>query len=117
MGKGLRSEVPGERQTEFKLGIASETTEDGDIACRSADIFEEPFPLAGDTTESVHAYSRVEEARTEITVKSGIKAFDIEMTSKIKVSRKNKIILSFKLPAGHDYLLKRDRNGGGIWWA
>lgn len=117
VGKGLRSEVPGERQTEFKLGIESETTEDGDIACRSADIFEEPFPLAGDTTESVHAYSRVEEARTEITVKSGIKAFDIEMTSKIKVSRKNKIILSFNLPAGHDYLLKRDRNGGGIWWA
>jgi hypothetical protein len=116
VGKGLRSEVPDEQQNDFKLGIESESKEDSEIAYRASSMAEEWFELSGDTSRAIHAFSCVQEKGTRVDIKSGLKAFDLEFSSKIKIQRKNKIKLTFKLPAGLDYHLKRALEGSGIWW-
>jgi hypothetical protein len=116
VGKGLRSEVPVNGQHDFKLGIASETKEDSDLACSAADIKEEAILLAEDMTDSIQTFTRTEEARSKLELRSGLKVFNVDLTSKVEIERKNKISLTFKLPAGRNYSLKRDRKGAGIWW-
>lgn len=116
VSKGLRSEVPIERQNDVRLGVESETAAASDIAYRSADVVEKVFELSGDTTKAVHTFSRAEEQKGEVHLKSGLKAFDLDLSSSSKIYRGTKIKLTFKLPAGFDYRLMLDRNGTGIWW-
>jgi hypothetical protein len=116
VGKGLRSEVPEEHQGDFRLGIASETSVDSEGACRRVQTLQESFQLSGDKSDAVHTFSRTDENSGDFEFNAGIKVFDLDLSSKTKVSRTNKLKLTFQLSAGRDYILKRAKDGSGIWW-
>jgi hypothetical protein len=117
VGQGLRSEVSESGQREFKLGIGSETKEDSESARARAYIKEEIIPLADDTTDSAQTYSRTEESLSGMEITTGLEAFNMELKNQVEFKRSNKVTLTFKLPAGRNYLLRRDQYGRGIWWA
>ena len=117
VGQGLRSEVPEDRQREFKLGIASETKSDSEIARSKAYLKEEITPLVDDTADSVQTFSRTEESLSGMETTTGLEAFNMEFKNQVEFKRSNKVTLTFKLPAGKNYLLRRDEYGRGIWWA
>lgn len=52
----------------------------------------------------------------DISIESGLEAFDMGASSKATISRRNKLDLQFRLPAGRDYFLEQDTRGTGIWW-
>jgi hypothetical protein len=116
IGRGLRSEVPEDQRSSFTLGIKSATDTESISASRNADLSEEVFQLSGDSSTAVHTFSRVEEEKAQFELKSGLRVFELDLSSKTEISRTSKIKLTFKLPAGFDYRLKYDRDGSGIWW-
>lgn len=116
IGRGLRSEVPEDQRSSFTLGIKSATDTESDTASRKADLSEEVFQLSGDSSKAVHTFSRMAEGKEQFELKSGLRVFELDLSSKTEVSRTSKIKLTFKLPAGFDYRLKYDRDGSGIWW-
>jgi hypothetical protein len=116
VGRGLRIEVASERQHDISLGIRTESVDRSVVASNAASLQETTFPLAGDTTHDVHSFGTTLEETDDLCVESGVKAFDLGASSKATISRRNKLDLKFKLPAGRDYVLRRDKRGTGIWW-
>lgn len=74
------------------------------------------YRLSGDRTSSVHAFIEVLKVVQDFKWEVGVKAFNLDATCKAQISRTREVKLEFKLPAGHDYQMKKIMGGLGIMW-
>jgi hypothetical protein len=116
VGKGLRTEAATDNVQSINPGVASRPLAESLAASANATFLEERFPLSEDTSTSAASYSRTWTTQADFEYSAGIKAFDMGATAKTRIKRQNAVSLTFKLPAGRDYVLKCDKNGSGIWW-
>jgi hypothetical protein len=115
---GLRAEMAAVTEDQIiNSGVASLPVSDSLQALSEAQLEREQFPLSADTSDETHVYTRTLGSGSEFEFSAGIEVFGLKANPKAKIESKSETELAFQLPAGHDYMLKRTRNGSGIWWS
>ncbi len=74
------------------------------------------YPIAHDSSNDVSTYETTFTAVGEYSASLGIKAFNVEGSTKVTIAFKHSVKLKFELPGGRDYDLLRPRALAGTLW-
>ena len=117
VGQGIRAEVvKPEEEKQYHKGIEQISAGDFMKDNPGVEKKEEIFPLAGDKSSVIHTHQRTWQFEKYYEPKIGLKALDTEISVAAKVIKSGSFSLTFKLPAGRDYHLRKLRNGYGFYW-